>query len=64
MRSKAIQEIGDHYNLGNDFYELWLDRTMMYSCAYFESQDTPLEDASIEKLDRICRKLALGPEDA
>jgi cyclopropane-fatty-acyl-phospholipid synthase len=62
-RKGSRKNIAAHYDLGNDFYQLWLDRTMMYSCAYFETQDTTLEEASIEKIDRICRKLNLSPED-
>ncbi len=52
-----------HYDLSNKFYELWLDPSMTYSCAYFSSPDSKLEDASIEKLDRICRKLKLSDKD-
>jgi len=52
-----------HYDLSNDFYKLWLDPTMTYSCAYFNNFDMNLEDASIEKLDRICRKLNLSDKD-
>ncbi len=52
-----------HYDLSNDFYKLWLDSTMTYSCAYFNNFDMNLEDASIEKLDRICRKLNLSDKD-
>ena len=52
-----------HYDLSNDFYKLWLDPTMTYSCGYFNNPDTSLEDASIEKLDRICRKLNLSEKD-
>ena len=52
-----------HYDLSNDFYKLWLDPTMTYSCAYFKDTTTTLEDASIEKLDRMCRKLKLSEED-
>jgi len=52
-----------HYDLSNDFYKLWLDPTMTYSCGYFSNPDTSLEDASIEKLDRICRKLNLSEKD-
>ena len=52
-----------HYDLSNDFYKLWLDPTMTYSCAYFEDTNTSLEDASIEKLDRMCRKLKLSEKD-
>ena len=46
-----------HYDLSNEFYKLWLDPTMTYSCAFFNDESATLEDASIEKLDRICRKL-------
>ena len=63
-RGGSKRNISAHYDLGNDFYQLWLDRTMMYSCAYFEATDTSLEEASIEKLDRICRKLELSPDDS
>ena len=52
-----------HYDLSNDFYKLWLDPTMTYSCAYFKDTNTTLEDASIEKLDRMCRKLNLSEKD-
>ena len=52
-----------HYDLGNEFYELFLDKTMTYSCGIFESESSSLEQASIAKYDRICRKLALEPED-
>lgn len=52
-----------HYDLGNDFYALMLDDTMMYSCAYFADESTSLHDASIEKMDKICRKIRLAAED-
>jgi cyclopropane-fatty-acyl-phospholipid synthase len=52
-----------HYDLSNDFYKLWLDDTMTYSCGVFEKESTTLKEASIEKLDRICRKLNLGVND-
>lgn len=52
-----------HYDLGNDFYSLFLDGTMTYSCGIFESQSTSLEQASTSKYDRICRKLQLKPQD-
>ncbi len=58
---KARTNIMRHYDLGNDFYSLWLDRSMTYSCAYFATPDTPLEEAQTAKLDRICRKLQLEP---
>jgi cyclopropane-fatty-acyl-phospholipid synthase len=48
-----------HYDLGNDFFEHFLDPTMMYSAAVFPTWDAPLEQASVEKLDRLCRMLDL-----
>jgi len=57
------RNIRAHYDLGNEFFSLFLDETMTYSCAVFESPATTLADASRAKLDRICRKLALGPDD-
>lgn len=59
----AQRNIAAHYDLGNDFFKLFLDPTMMYSSAVFERPDMSLEDASIAKLDRICRKLALKHGD-
>ncbi len=53
-----------HYDLSNDFYKLWLDPSMTYSCAFFKNNDTSLEEASIEKIDRICRKLNLSEKDS
>jgi cyclopropane-fatty-acyl-phospholipid synthase len=50
-----------HYNVGNAFYALWLDRRMVYSCAYFADGDTDLDRAQESKLDLICRKLRLKP---
>ena len=50
-----------HYDVSNDFYGLWLDRRMVYSCAYFKSGDETLEAAQEQKLDHICRKLRLAP---
>ena len=49
-----------HYDLGNDFYELFLDETMTYSCAIFEKKHSSLREASEAKYDRICRKLQLA----
>lgn len=63
-RSGSRKNIAAHYDLGNDFYKLWLDRTMMYSSAYFDSPETSLEDAAVAKLDRICRKLNLSADDS
>lgn len=63
-RKGSRKNIAAHYDLGNDFYSLWLDPKMMYSSAYFETGETPLEDAAVEKLDRICRKLELSAGDS
>ena len=62
-RSGSRRNISAHYDLGNDFYALWLDKRMMYSSALFENPDMSLEAASVAKLDRICRKLNLSPKD-
>ncbi len=51
--------IGYHYDVGNDFYRLWLDERMVYSCAYFRSGDESIDEAQRAKLDHICRKLRL-----
>ena len=50
-----------HYDVSNDFYQLWLDRCMVYSCAYFHSQSEDLDTAQTRKLDYICHKLRLKP---
>ena len=52
-----------HYDLGNDFYSLFLDDTWTYSSGIFENDDSTLAEASIAKYDRLCRKLVLSPED-
>lgn len=57
------ENIHAHYDLGNDFFRLFLDETMMYSSAYFESEQVTLKEASVAKLDMICQKLKLGPND-
>ncbi len=57
------KNIAAHYDLGNDFFRLMLDETMMYSCAYFDRPDATLAEASRAKNDRICRKLRLRPDD-
>ncbi len=61
-RSRKDKEfISFHYDVGNDFYGLFLDPEMVYSSAYYTREDLPLEEAQTEKLDRICRKLRLKP---
>ncbi len=57
------RNIAAHYDLGNAMFQLFLDPTMMYSSAIFDSANSTLEQASIRKLDHICRKLALKPSD-
>ena len=53
--------IAFHYDVSNEFYALWLDPAMVYSCAYFERDEASLADAQFAKLDHICRKLRLKP---
>jgi len=62
-RSGSRRNIAAHYDLGNDFYALFLDPTLSYSSALFERGDEDLESAQRAKIDRLCRKLALGPDD-
>jgi cyclopropane-fatty-acyl-phospholipid synthase len=57
----ARENVHHHYDLGNDFYRLWLDREMVYTCAYFPTPGSTLEDAQLAKMDLICRKLQLKP---
>lgn len=59
--SGARRNIHHHYDIGNDFYKLWLDEKMVYTCAYFPGEDTSLEDAQFAKMDHVCRKLRLQP---
>lgn len=57
------RNISAHYDLGNDFFELFLDRSMMYSAAVYPRGDAGLEEAATHKLDLLCQQLELGPED-
>jgi len=57
------RNIHAHYDLGNEFFELFLDSTMAYSCGVYETETSTLADASTAKFDRICRKLHLGADD-
>lgn len=59
--SGSRRNIHYHYDIGNDFYQLWLDADMNYTCAYFPDPAASLEDAQIAKMDLICRKLHLQP---
>jgi len=60
-RRRDAAAIGYHYDVSNEFYALWLDRHMVYSCAYFRTGDETLDVAQEQKLDHICRKLRLAP---
>ena len=59
--AQAKQDIHRHYDLGNDFYRLWLDDQMLYTCAYFAVSGMSLEDAQVAKMDHVARKLWLQP---
>jgi cyclopropane-fatty-acyl-phospholipid synthase len=58
---RATGNARHHYDVGNDFYALWLDERMIYTCAYFTRPELSLEDAQLAKLDHVCRKLRLVP---
>jgi cyclopropane-fatty-acyl-phospholipid synthase len=63
-RKLSRKNIGDHYDLSNAFFKLWLDPTMTYSSAYFSPPTATLEQAQIAKYDRLCRNLHLTPSDS
>jgi cyclopropane-fatty-acyl-phospholipid synthase len=58
------RNIHRHYDLGNEFYSLWLGETMAYTCAYYPTADASLEEAQLAKMDHVCRKLRLGAGDS
>lgn len=60
-RRGSRKNIYRHYDLGNDFYKLWLDDQLLYTCAYFPTPSSTLEEAQIAKMDHVCRKLRLQP---
>lgn len=60
-KNNQKKEVQSHYDIGNDFYQLWLDDTMSYSCAYFKHPDDSLYQAQVNKVDYILEKLALQP---
>ncbi|HEU0141938.1 MAG TPA: cyclopropane-fatty-acyl-phospholipid synthase family protein [Bryobacteraceae bacterium] len=62
-RMRTTRDIRFHYDRSNDFYRLFLDSRMVYSCAYFRNSEWSLDRAQLEKLDHICRKLDLQPGD-
>ncbi len=61
--SGSASNIAAHYDLGNDFFELFLDQKLMYSSAFYPSSETDLEQAATAKLERICQKLELSEDD-
>ena len=60
-RSGSQSNVHHHYDLGNDFYRLWLDEEMVYTCAYYPHENATLEEAQRAKMDHVCRKLELRP---
>ena len=59
---RATRNARHHYDLDNDFYRLWLDEHMIYTCAYYETPETNLAAAQLAKLDHVCRKIDLQPD--
>jgi cyclopropane-fatty-acyl-phospholipid synthase len=60
-KRKQKEHVQHHYDIGNDFYSLWLDETTSYSCAYFRSREDTLEQAQLQKIDHVLKKLQLQP---
>jgi len=60
-RTGARRNIHRHYDIGTGFYRLWLDRELLYTCAYFDEPEMSLEEAQQAKMDLVCRKLGLRP---
>lgn len=63
-RKKDKDSISYHYDVGNDFYELFLGKEMIYSCAYFRDVNEDIDQAQLNKLDHICKKLRIKPGDS
>ena len=57
--TRSRHNVHHHYDLGNDFYKLWLDERMVYTCAYYDTPAATLAEAQVAKLDHVCRKLKL-----
>ena len=60
-KKNQLKEVQSHYDIGNDFYSLWLDETMSYSCGYFKKDSDTLYEAQVQKADHILEKLQLKP---
>src|SRR5450631_1002361 len=61
--SGSRDNIHRHYDLGNDFYSLWLGETMAYTCAYYPTSDATLDQAQVAKMEHVCRKLRIAASD-
>jgi cyclopropane-fatty-acyl-phospholipid synthase len=59
--TSARRNIHHHYDLGNEFYRLWLDKRLVYTCAYYDPPEATLEQAQVAKMHHVCRKLELKP---
>jgi cyclopropane-fatty-acyl-phospholipid synthase len=59
--TRSRRNVHHHYDLGNDFYKLWLDERMVYTCAYYDTPAATLAEAQVAKLEHVCRKLQLRP---
>lgn len=59
--ARSRDNVSRHYDLGNDFYTLWLDKELAYTCAYFRHPDETLEQAQLNKFEHVCRKVRLQP---
>ena len=62
-RNGSRHNIHHHYDLGNEFYQLWLDENLLYTCAYFPHPGATLEEAQLAKMDHVCRKVRLQAEE-
>ncbi len=63
-RSGSRENIHHHYDIGNEFYALWLGETMAYTCAYYPTPEATLDQAQVAKMDHVCRKLRLKPGES
>lgn len=59
--AESQSSVFHHYDIGNEFYQQWLDERLVYTCAYYSRSDLTLEEAQVAKLDHVCRKLRLRP---
>lgn len=62
--AESQSSVFHHYDIGNEFYQQWLDDQLVYTCAYYAQPDATLEEAQIAKLDHVCRKLRLQPGES